>query len=292
MFTASHNPAQYNGIKLCRAGAAPVGLDTGLAEIRTRPALLTPTAGRTRGPAGPCPPVRPAARVRRLPARPGRPFRDPPAARRRRRGQRDGRATRPPARPRRPAAAIDRPALLRARRHLPQPRGQPARPGEPARPAGRGAASGADLGLAFDGDADRCFVVDERGDPSRPSAHRAGGRPRARPGARRPADRHPQPDHVQGRARRSVARDGGTPVRTRVGHSFIKAEMAATGAVFGGEHSAALLLPRTSGGPTPACSRRCTCSPRWGSRPGPALGTARGTTGTSAPARSTPRWSM
>ena len=79
-----------------------------------------------------------------------------------------------------------RAAVLRARRHLPQPRGQPARPGEPRRPAGaRSVETGADLGLAFDGDADRCFVVDERGEPVSPARdHRAGRRPRAGQGTR------------------------------------------------------------------------------------------------------------
>jgi phosphomannomutase len=94
---------------------------------------------------------------------------------------------------------------------------------------------GADVGLAFDGDADRCFVVDERGEIVDPSALTAliAARELARaPGA---TVIH---NLITSRSVPEVVREnGGTPVRTRVGHSFIKAEMARTGAVFGGEHS-------------------------------------------------------
>jgi phosphomannomutase len=94
----------------------------------------------------------------------------------------------------------------------------------------------ADLGLAFDGDADRCFVVDERGEAVSPSTVTA------LIAARLLAD-HPGStvihNLITSRAVPDVVREhGGIPVRTRVGHSFIKAEMARTGAVFGGEHSA------------------------------------------------------
>jgi phosphomannomutase len=95
--------------------------------------------------------------------------------------------------------------------------------------------SGADLGLAFDGDADRCFVVDERGEIVSPSALTAliAVRELARePGA---AIIH---NLITSRAvPEIISEHGGRPVRTRVGHSFIKARMAETGAVFGGEHS-------------------------------------------------------
>jgi phosphomannomutase len=95
---------------------------------------------------------------------------------------------------------------------------------------------GADIGLAFDGDADRCFVVDERGEPVSPSAITALV-------ALRELERRPGStvlyNLITSRAVPELVRAaGGTPVRTKVGHSFIKAEMAATGAVFGGEHSA------------------------------------------------------
>src|SRR5450756_409324 len=94
---------------------------------------------------------------------------------------------------------------------------------------------GADMGLAFDGDADRCFIVDERGELVPPSVLTAliATRELARdPGA---TIIH---NLITSRAVPEIVREhGGTPVRTRVGHSFIKAKMAETGAVFGGEHS-------------------------------------------------------
>ena len=101
---------------------------------------------------------------------------------------------------------------------------------------------GADIGLAFDGDADRCFVIDDTGDPVSPSAITAlvarREIARAQAAGEDAPGRHPQPDHLPRRARSSLPRAGGRAVRTRVGHSFIKAVMAEEGAVFGGEHSA------------------------------------------------------
>ncbi|MGH3157116.1 MAG: phosphomannomutase/phosphoglucomutase, partial [Streptosporangiaceae bacterium] len=95
--------------------------------------------------------------------------------------------------------------------------------------------NGADLGLAFDGDADRCFVVDERGGLVSPSVLTAliAVRELARePGA---AVIH---NLITSRAvPEIISEHGGRPVRTRVGHAFIKAEMAMEGAIFGGEHS-------------------------------------------------------
>jgi phosphomannomutase len=94
---------------------------------------------------------------------------------------------------------------------------------------------GADVGLAFDGDADRCFLVDERGEPVSPSA--VTGLIAARELARHPGSAVIH-NLITSRAVPELVRElGGTPVRTRVGHSFIKATMAETDAVFGGEHS-------------------------------------------------------
>ena len=117
---------------------------------------------------------------------------------------------------------------------------------------------GADIGLAFDGDADRCFVIDERGAPVSPST--VTGLVAARElGAAGRRDRHPQPHHVAGGAG-TDRRGGGRAVRSRVGHSFIKAMMAEEQSVFGGEHSRTI-TSATFGAPTPGCSPRCTCSP-------------------------------
>ena len=101
----------------------------------------------------------------------------------------------------------------------------------------QGRRGGADLGLAFDGDADRCFVVDAAGDAGLAERdHRAGRDPRAGQGTPAATVIH---NLITSHAVPEIVREhGGVPVRTRVGHSFIKAEMARTDAVFGGEHSA------------------------------------------------------
>ena len=94
---------------------------------------------------------------------------------------------------------------------------------------------GADLGLAFDGDADRCFVVDERGDAVSPSTLTA--LIAARELAKAPGSAVIHNLITSRFVPELVAEHGGRPVRTRVGHSYIKATMAETDAVFGGEHS-------------------------------------------------------
>ena len=240
MFTASHNPAQYNGIKLCRRGARPVGQDSGLAEVRDLAQQLLDTgadsaAGRGRGAGRHDHRARPARRLRGVPARAGRPVRIAPAQGRRRRRQRHGRPhrARRPRRPRRrprPALPLDVvPLYFELDGTFPNHEANPLEP-ENLRDLQRAVVEhGADIGLAFDGDADRCFVVDERGEPVSPSAVTAlVADPRDRQGAGRgpatPADvpssttsSPPQPSPRSSRER------GARPVRTRVGHSFIKA---------------------------------------------------------------------
>jgi phosphomannomutase len=101
--------------------------------------------------------------------------------------------------------------------------------------------NGADLGLAFDGDADRCFVIDEKGQPVTPSAVAAivSLSEIARAKAKGENDITVLHNLLCSRAvPEFIEQAGAKPVRTRVGHSLIKDEMAATGAIFGGEHSA------------------------------------------------------
>jgi phosphomannomutase len=229
MFTASHNPARYNGIKLCLAGAAPVGQDTGLAQIRDmaqegvpdgprrgsaqsedvlsafvdhvlsfvdvdalRPLTVCVDAGNGMGGAI-VPPI-----FERLP------FKLVPLY-----FELDGTF------PNHPADPIQIENLAALRRAVVE--------------------HGAYLGMAFDGDADRVFLVDERGEPVSGSlttalvASRILGR---EPGAT--VVHNLICSHVVPEVVREM---GGTPVRTRVGHSFIKGVMAETGAAFGGEHS-------------------------------------------------------
>ena len=234
MFTASHNPAAYNGMKMCRAGAVPDRLGhRPRRDPRQRGPRRPPTRSRDR-----------RASPRRTSSRPTPPtcsaWRPSTAGRaqgRHRRGQRDGRTDRTRGlrphrrRPRRAGADV-----LRARRHVPPPRGQPDRAGQPRRPPASGSLEErADIGLAFDGDADRCFLVDEQGaavSPSTLTALIASRELAKEPGA---TIIH---NLITSRAVPEIVTDlGGAPVRTRVGHSYIKATMAETGAIFGGEHS-------------------------------------------------------
>jgi phosphomannomutase len=232
MFTASHNPAEYNGIKMCRAGAAPIGQESGLATIRdwagrdtydrdpgrvgtvstqdvlvayaahlhslvdlsrVRPLKVVVDAGNGMG--GHTVPV----------VLSGLPLEIVPLY-----FELDGSFPNHEANPLDPANLVDLQAAVRQH--------------------------GADIGLAFDGDADRVFVVDERGDPVSPSAVTALVAVRELAKGRGTTVIH---NLITSHAVPEIVREhGGEPVRTRVGHSFIKAEMARTDAIFGGEHSA------------------------------------------------------
>jgi phosphomannomutase len=237
MFTASHNPAQYNGIKLCRPGAAPVGQESGLRTIKemveqdavpaydgpqgvsTDRDMLTEYAQYMRelvdvsgvrqlkvvvdagnGMGGYTAPavLEDAAGLSALPLAITRMF-----------YELDGTFPNHEANPIDPANLVDLQAKV--------------------------IEVGADLGLAFDGDADRCFVVDERGELVSPSTITAIIAQRELAKSPGSAVIH---NLITSRAVPEViVENGGTPVRTRVGHSFIKATMAETNAVFGGEHS-------------------------------------------------------
>ncbi|WP_101783844.1 phosphomannomutase/phosphoglucomutase [Nonomuraea indica] len=235
MFTASHNPARYNGMKMCRAGAVPIGGDTGLTEIRDRAAeLVGERAGAAGGPAGSL--VEKdllagyAGHLRTLVDLSGvRPLKVAVDA-----GNGMGGLTVPAVFDGLPIELV--PLYFELDGTFPNHEANPLEPAN-LRDLQRAVLdTGADLGLAFDGDADRCWVVDERGESVPPSAITAlvAARELAKyPGA---TIIH---NLITSRGVPEIIREhGGEPVRTRVGHSFIKAEMARTGAVFGGEHSA------------------------------------------------------
>ncbi|WP_434742979.1 phosphomannomutase/phosphoglucomutase [Micromonospora sp. SH-82] len=241
MFTASHNPAQYNGIKLCRSGARPIGQDSGLAEIRERAqALLDGAAERPTGE-----PPRPvqqrdlladyAAHLRKLVDLGGiRPLKVVVDA-----GNGMGGYTVPSVLGDAALTALPLeivPLYFELDGTFPHHEANPLDPANLVDLQKAVREHDADLGLAFDGDADRCFVVDERGEPVSPSAITALV-------ATRELARHPGSTVIHNlicsTAVPEIVREhGGEPLVARVGHSFIKAEMARTNAVFGGEHSA------------------------------------------------------
>ena len=235
MFTASHNPARYNGIKLCRAGARPVGQDSGLRDIRAdAERFLADGLPPHDGPAGTVTSADVlagyAAHLRALV-----PELDGMRARTVVVDAGNGMAghTVPAVFAGLPLETV--PLYFELDGSFPHHEANPLDPANTVDLVAEVRRTGADLGLAFDGDADRCFVVDERGERVDPSALTALI-------AARQLARHPGStvihNLITSAAVPEVVREhGGTPVRTRVGHSFIKAEMARTGAVFGGEHS-------------------------------------------------------
>ncbi|MFA5882843.1 MAG: phosphomannomutase/phosphoglucomutase [Acidimicrobiia bacterium] len=231
MFTASHNPAQYNGIKLCRAGAAPVGEETGLRQLRAMVAeglleraeepgrlerrdLLGPFVNHVRSfvDLDALAPLRVVTDTANgvggliVPAV----FSGLPMELSMLFAELDGTF------PNHPADPINVENLRDLQRAVRD--------------------EGADIGLAFDGDADRVFLVDDQAEPVSGSTTTAIL-------AKAMLERSPGGlvvhNLICSRAVPEVVREsGGTPIRTRVGHSFIKAVMAETDAAFGGEHSA------------------------------------------------------
>ncbi|MER7451668.1 phosphomannomutase/phosphoglucomutase [Nocardia beijingensis] len=232
MFTASHNPARYNGIKLCRAKALPVGQDTGLATIKNELIDGVPGYAGERGTATELDLLTEYADFLRGLVDLGgiRPLTIAVDA-----GNGMGGHTVPAVLGALPQVTIV-PLYFELDGTFPNHEANPLDPANLVDLQKLVRESGADIGLAFDGDADRCFVVDENGEPVSPSAITAlvAERELAKePGA---VIIH---NLITSRAVPELVHElGGTPVRTRVGHSFIKQEMAATGAVFGGEHSA------------------------------------------------------
>lgn len=236
MFTASHNPAEYNGIKLCKSGAAPVGQESGLREIRAMIEDGIPTFD------GPIGEVRnedtlagyaqylrdlvDISGIRRLKvvvdAGNGMAGYTVPAVLSDEAGL--------------PTLPLDIDAMyFELDGSFPNHEANPIEPANLVDIQARVRETGADIGLAFDGDADRCFVVDENGDVVSPSTLTALI-------ADRELAKHPGSTIIHNLITSKsvpevVIENGGTPVKTRVGHSFIKGTMAQTDAVFGGEHS-------------------------------------------------------
>ena len=232
MFTASHNPAKYNGIKLCRAGAAPVSTDTGLSDIARMLVEGVPEYAGEPGVVEKHDALDEyATYLRELVPVPTR---------------------------RKLVVAVDaangmagmtvpavlgdlsnvdiRPLYFELDGTFPNHEANPLDPKNLVDLQRFTVEQGADIGLAFDGDADRCFVVDERGEAVSPSAITALIASRVladNPGA---TVIH---NLITSKTVPEVIGElGGKAVRTRVGHSYIKAQMAEHSALFGGEHSA------------------------------------------------------
>jgi phosphomannomutase len=239
MFTASHNPSKYNGIKMCRANAVAIGQDSGLTDIRDGasryldqglPAVATP------GSVEQVDLLRAYAEyLRNLVDLSGiRPLKVVVDA-----GNGMGGYTVPAVLgdsvlPALPLTIV--PLYFELDGTFPNHEANPLEPANIVDLQRTVVAEGADIGIAFDGDADRCFVVDAAGEAVSPSAITALV-------ATRELEKSPGSPVIHNlivsHAVPEIVREhGGEPVRTRVGHSFIKGEMARAGAVFGGEHSA------------------------------------------------------
>jgi phosphomannomutase len=231
MFTASHNPAQYNGIKMCRAYASPIGLESGLADIRDRVVAGAPeTGGRTGSISEHDVLDAYAAHLLSLAPVGGRRLKIVVDA-----GNGMAGHTAPAVFGRLGDGVEVIPLYFELDGTFPNHEANPIEAENLVDLQKAVVSEGADAGLAFDGDADRCFVVDENGravSPSTLTALIAARELAKEPGA---VVIH---NLITSRAVPELVTElGGTPVRSRVGHSFIKATMAETDAVFGGEHS-------------------------------------------------------
>jgi len=231
MFTASHNPAKYNGIKLCLAGAKPVGLETGLVEIEalTNDFYVSPAAGELADYSTLDLTAEWVAHVHSFADVKG--FRPLKIVADTANGMGGFVA---------PLVFAGLPFDVEIL--FPELDGSfPNHPADPLNPANlkdlqrRVLETGADVGLAFDGDADRVFLIDEKAQPVSGSTTTAMV-------AAVMLQRHPGSTVLYNlicskSVPEVIVEEGGVGVRTRVGHSYIKQVMAETGAVFGGEHS-------------------------------------------------------
>ncbi len=232
MFTASHNPAAYNGIKFCRSGARPVGEESGLDQIRRDAAtMLDPAPSEVGSLSSRSMLDEFATHVRS--------FLNDPA------GLRPLKIVADTANG---MGGLIVPAVFDALPvsveilfeeldgTFPNHPADPIQTENQADLRRRVIETGADLGLAFDGDADRVFVVDEKGEPM--SGSTTTSLVASMMLAREPNATILHNLICSKAVPELITEAGGTPVRTRVGHSFVKAVMAETGAIFGGEHSA------------------------------------------------------
>ncbi len=229
MFTASHNPAQYNGIKMCRALASPIGKETGLTEIRDRVAGgQTITAEIAGGIFEQNVLEDYAAYLLELAPVKGRHLKVVVDA-----GNGMAGLTAPAVLSQIDADVVE--LYFELDGTFPNHEANPIEAANLVDLQAKVLETGADIGLAFDGDADRCFLVDERGQLVSPSV--LTGLIAARELLKDPGATIIH-NLITSRGVPEIVRElGGNPVRTRVGHSYIKAQMAETGAVFGGEHS-------------------------------------------------------
>jgi phosphomannomutase len=232
MFTASHNPASYNGIKMCRAAAKPVGEDTGLAVIRQEVIDGVPDYDGPRGALSDRDVLDDYGRFLRslVDVQQLRPLRVAVDA-----GNGMAGHTAPAVLGPVPGITL-LPLYFELDGSFPNHEANPLEPANLVDLQRHVVNFGADIGLAFDGDADRCFVVDERGHPVSPSAVTA--LVAARELGREPGATVIHNLITSRAVPELVIENGGSPLRSRVGHSYIKALMAKTGAIFGGEHSA------------------------------------------------------
>ncbi|AFM16148.1 phosphomannomutase [Mycolicibacterium chubuense NBB4] len=232
MFTASHNPAAYNGIKLCRAGAKPVGKDTGLTTISEDVIAGVPAYDGPRGSRTERDVLADYGDFLRTLVDIGgvRPLKVAVDA-----GNGMAGHTTPAVLGVIPSITVE-PLFFELDGTFPNHEANPLDPANLVDLQSFVLETGADIGLAFDGDADRCFVVDEKGQAVSPSAVTALVAARE---LSREIGATVIHNLITSRAvPELVAERGGTPVRSRVGHSYIKGLMAETGAIFGGEHSA------------------------------------------------------
>ncbi|BAU95132.1 phosphomannomutase [Corynebacterium suranareeae] len=231
MFTASHNPAEYNGIKLCRAGARPVGQDSGLGNIIDDLVEGVPAFDGKQGSVSEKDLLSAYADYLNelVDLKDIRPLKVAVDA-----ANGMGGFTVPEVFKGLPLEVA--PLYFELDGNFPNHEANPLEPANLVDLQKFTVETGSDIGLAFDGDADRCFVVDEKGQPVSPSAICAIV-------AERYLEKLPGSTIIHNLITSKavpevIAENGGKAVRTRVGHSFIKAKMAETGAAFGGEHSA------------------------------------------------------